>query len=337
MNQLEQNARTAAIKFRNNEIDSNALARAIYPLLKKISGYAAYNIRMDVEDDIFNSVWLAFQTKGILQWDESKSIGAYLSAIARNAAVMLWREEDPYAIAQINKEGEEVNTTEDVEYSASSSSASNNPYDSVEKIIAIGAIREKLLYASRSHGSEAINEQENDVKSQTTLMPGARAGTLLPPSEPQVKPKSSRKAYVLNKDQAELAEIYRRMHEDNGMTQEDFAKKIDIGTARLASYLYGRTASVPEHIMDAARLLIKSPEHIESKFDKMEMPAILLKWAKALGMKTVDDAKLAPLIGVSVATVCRWRNKETRPSNVKLITYDAAVQALSERLNKVAA
>jgi hypothetical protein len=146
---------------------------------------------------------------------------------------------------------------------------------------------------------------------------------------------SSKKPYLLNSDQRELTAIYKKLHYDNGWTQEVFAERLEIGSARLASYLYGRTAGVPLHIMEVARNIAGNQEHIKSKFDDLTMPEILEMWAKRLKLVTFDDAKLSLFIGVNVSTVCRWRTMETRPSNIELRRYDAIITEVAERLSKI--
>ena len=168
-------------------------------------------------------------------------------------------------------------------------------------------------------------------------MPGVAIGNLETEVPlPKIKSKGERKGYNLSKDQQELLDIYKKLHEDSGITQAVFAEKLNIGGARLASYLYGRTSGVPEPIIKAARLVAKSPDHVKSKFGGISMQEIMLKWARMLGMKTIIDAKIAPFIGVSISTVCRWRNGDSRPSNVELIRYDAAIRTIADRMNKAA-
>lgn len=334
MNKLERTARLSAIDYRHGNVSVDALARSVFPLIRRIAAAAAYGMKMDIADDIAMSVWLAFQQKGIKQWDEGRSIGAYLSVIAKNVSITMYREQAPFAIAQTDNEGEEIETTEESVDSATFLRHSNDPYDTIEKTIAIGAIREKLRYASSSiNGSNLEYPQENTMKTNTIMMPGVGVGKVTIP-QPVIKAKGERKGYLLSEAQSELAVIYKKLHDNSGMTQAVFAEKLDIGGARLASYLYGRTSSVPEYIMDSARALSKSPDHIKSKFEGLTMPEILKRWAKRLGLKEVDDAKLAPLIGVSISTVCRWRIGDTRPSNVELIRYDASISIVAERMNK---
>ena len=243
MNALERAARDAALGFRGGSADLDFLARAVCPLIRKISSAVAYQIRMDVSEDVAASVWLAFQEKGVYQWDETRSIGAYLSVIARNVALLMLRQEQMYAVAQVDNDGEEIETTEESELSVTSSHHSEDPYQSVEKIVAIGEIKQKLMYAANSNS------------------------TWSPDSGIKIKVKAEQKSYTLGPQHQELTEIYKRLRGDSGMTQMNFAKNLNIGLARLSSYLYGRTASVPDYVMDAARLILRSPDHTKVKLN----------------------------------------------------------------------
>jgi len=336
MNAFEQTARSAAIEFRSGRCTIDLLAKAVFPLIKKISAAAAYKLRMDVADDLATSVWILFQTKGIKQWNEEKSIGAYLSSITRNEARALWNEQNQFAAPTFNSKGDEIDTVEEVIESASMDEQ-RSLTDVVGKNIAIGAIKEKLHYANKSkpEGSEGITK-ESEMKSTSTTM----GGTSMQPFEAVAGPKmpkkknEAKKTYSLNKDQQELTEIYQKLRDDNDMTQGTFATNLGIGSARLASYLYGRTSGVPEEIMDAARKLFNSPDHVKNRFDGKSMTSIIRSWAKKLGVKEDDDSRIAALIGINVSTVCRWRNNEARPSNIELIRYDEIVGITAEKLKK---
>lgn len=334
MNIFEQNARSATIAFRNGRCNLEDLAKATLPLINKLAAYAAYKLRMDVADDLAMSVWIAFQTKGVHQWGEDNSIGGYLSSITRNEARNIWNIQNQYAAPQLNEEGEEINTTEESADSASID-AQESLTDIVAKKIAIGAIKSKLNYASKD--DLAVEDGLNkELEMSSKPMGGMTMQTMevvAPPVMPDKKGEG-KKTYELSQDQQELTDIYHRLRDDNGMTQSLFAEKLRIGSARLASYLYGRTSGVPKDIMDDARALLKGPEHIKNHFDGKSMKSIIRSWAKKLGVDEKDDSKIAALVGINVSTICRWRNEETRPNNVELIRYTAIVDEVAARINK---
>lgn len=120
-----------------------------------------------------------------------------------------------------------------------------------------------------------------------------------------------------------------------GLSQAQFAEELGIGVPRLSSYEYGRAGSIPEWVMTAARELAanngEAQESNRKKYEGLEMPAILAGWAKALGVPYEDNGQLAALLGTSVSTLTRWKNKLTRPSLHSLAFHEHMVdQAQAE-------
>lgn len=335
--QTELDVKTATILFRKGDISLDRLAIVLWPLICKVSSMAANRMKMDIADDIATSTWLAFQQKGVHQWDESNApLGAYLTVIARNLAILMYRDQMIYATANNDEEGENVDTTELVETSATFSQSSTDLSDEIDKAIAVGAIRKKLLYAGNDKETTNNKSDPQKMTPSDTFMPGVKIGKISQSAHHIPFKKEKNSTYNLDEKQSELANIYKKFHEETGMTQAIFAEKLNIGSARLASYLYGRTSSVPDHVMDIARELLESTGVTSSKFSDFTMHTILENWATTLGIESFDDAKIAPLIGVNISTVCRWRNNECRPSNIELIRYEAMVGITAERINKAA-
>ncbi|MDR0934459.1 MAG: hypothetical protein LBM56_05200 [Burkholderiaceae bacterium] len=133
----------------------------------------------------------------------------------------------------------------------------------------------------------------------------------------------------LSKEQQELVDIKNSL----GLRHQDFAIMLNIGLPRLASYTYGRTASVPLEVMETARKLMaenhKISMQIREKFDR-PMSAILNEWAEKLG--TRSDAQLAALLGVAGMTVSRWRKDETMPDLSALNRYDHIVELIASNI-----
>jgi len=104
---------------------------------------------------------------------------------------------------------------------------------------------------------------------------------------------------------------------------------LDIGLPRLSSYIYGRTASVPQDVMKTARqLLVKNgrmSKKIHENFSR-PMSDILNEWAQKLG--TRSDTHLASLLGVVNMTINRWKKNETRPDLSALKRYDRIVELI---------
>ena len=331
MSALEDRVKEAILSFRRGEISLNALAVISSPLIRRCSASAAYHVRLDASHDIASGVWIALQRKGFEQWDESNSIGAYISRIANNLSIMMVRENALYASPATNDKGENVETVEESEDSISSGN-DDELETKISKKLSIDAIRQKMLYASRA--DENLTEDEKLAK-QKNLMPGVSVGKITAARLPanSIKQKNTSRGYSLSEDQQELVNILEIMRKKKSMTQSDFAEKLGIKGPRLASYLYGRTSGVPLHILEAARELAKSDGKSPGKFDDKEMPEILAEWSRDLQLKRTSDAKLADVLDVSVSTVCRWRTKETKKPGLNELASLAS--KIEREVNKI--
>ena len=112
---------------------------------------------------------------------------------------------------------------------------------------------------------------------------------------------------------------------DLGLRNQDYAFALGIGLPRLSSYIYGRTASVPDEVMEKARgLLAEEPHRRErlKRFDR-DMSVILTDWMKRLG--TNDDEDMGTTLGVTKMTIYRWRNNETKPDATALARYEQRI------------
>jgi transcriptional regulator with XRE-family HTH domain len=154
-----------------------------------------------------------------------------------------------------------------------------------------------------------------------------------PPRLPDIEKKPAVKR-SLSPEHQELVNMRLKL----GLSQAQFAEELGIGVPRLSSYEYGRAGSIPEWVMTAAReLATNSGEAQESnrkKYEGLEMPAILAGWAKALGVPYEDNGQLAALLGTSVSTLTRWKNKLTRPSLHSLAFHEHMVDQAKQKLAK---
>lgn len=134
----------------------------------------------------------------------------------------------------------------------------------------------------------------------------------------------------LSDDQKELVQI----RETLDLTLKDYAKELDIQQDRLASYVYGKTRSVPDWVMDNARALLSTGEDdqkkLQGRFANKSMNEIVDGWKKSLN---VDNEKLAAFFEVTVSTVERWEKNETRPENSRLAGYDKQVKRTAALLS----
>lgn len=154
-----------------------------------------------------------------------------------------------------------------------------------------------------------------------------------PPRLPDIEKKPAAKR-TLSPEHQELVDIRLKL----GLSQAQFAEELGIGVPRLSSYEYGRAGSVPEWVMTSARELAanngEAQESTRKKYEGLEMPVILANWAKALGVPYEDNGQLAALLGTSVSTLTRWKNKLTRPSLHSLAFHEHMVDQARQKLAK---
>ncbi len=137
----------------------------------------------------------------------------------------------------------------------------------------------------------------------------------------------------LSPEQVELTQIISSL----GYKHEEFAGDIGIGMSRLASYLYGRTTTVPAHIMARARQLKTQAAPVVERWKKAygkPVSEIIAGWEQSLGLapgaKGNDDI-LARILEVNPVTVYRWRKGDTTPQMHSIAKMDGRVQAELER------
>jgi DNA-binding transcriptional regulator YiaG len=154
-----------------------------------------------------------------------------------------------------------------------------------------------------------------------------------PPRLPDIEKKPAVRR-TLSPEHQELVSIRLKLD----LSQAQFAEELGIGVPRLSSYEYGRAGSIPEWVMAAARELAtnngETKESIRKKYDGLEMPIILASWAKALGVPYEDNGQFAALLGTSVSTLTRWKNKLTRPSLHSLAFHEHMVDQAKQKLAK---
>ena len=133
----------------------------------------------------------------------------------------------------------------------------------------------------------------------------------------------------LSDDQRELLRIGDLLK----LRRQDYAVALDITAPRLATYLSGRTASVPAEIMNRARqLLSEGEESIRRRERLLERPMseTVGEWMDQLGVET--DVELARLMGLNPATVGRWIKDQTKLDATALVRYEGLVEELAKRL-----
>lgn len=152
-------------------------------------------------------------------------------------------------------------------------------------------------------------------------------------AKPAAASKKTHATRQLSPEQQELVQIIASL----GYKHEEFAADIGIGMSRLASYLYGRTMTVPNDIMTRARGLQKQAAPVVERWKKAyakPMPEIIAGWEKALGLapsaKGNDDI-LASILEVNPVTVYRWRKQDTTPQMHSIAKMDGRIREELER------
>ncbi|TCV51467.1 hypothetical protein [Pseudomonas sp. 460] len=141
--------------------------------------------------------------------------------------------------------------------------------------------------------------------------------------------KKARGRTELSADQQELVDIGNKL----GLRNQDYAFALGIGLPRLSSYIYGRTASVPDDVMSKARALFaEEPLRVErlKRFNR-PMSQIFKEWEQRLNPKNDED--LATMLGVTKMTIYRWRNDETKPDPTALARYEQWIDEYEKRFS----
>lgn len=138
----------------------------------------------------------------------------------------------------------------------------------------------------------------------------------------------------LSPEQQELADII----EELGYKHDEFAGEICIGMSRLASYLYGRTITVPNDIMRRARELKQQASPVVERWKKAydkPMPTIIAGWEVALGLEPSakgNDEIIARVLEVNPVTVYRWRKQDTTPQMHSIAKMDGRIRSEVARI-----
>lgn len=168
-----------------------------------------------------------------------------------------------------------------------------------------------------------LQKQETDDELETPASSAQRN------SQNSTGDKKPRSRTELSADQQELVDIGNKL----GLRNQDYAFALGIGLPRLSSYIYGRTASVPDDVMNKARALFaEEPLRVErlKRFNR-PMSQIFQEWEKRLNPKNDED--LATMLGVTKMTIYRWRNDETKPDPTALARYEQWIDEYEKRFS----
>jgi len=313
----------ALLKFRAGQLSREALARSVYPLLKRLAKATAWKVRGVDANDLAQELWLTFDKSVLKNYEPGVALEPYLLVIARNTAFQMRGK---------------VRETAEADLTDSSSPEQNDRHlpivtddgvlSDIDRRIGILEIRRRLYNAAMNESDEGSKSAMHTlrlpcVKETATAM---YEKACLP--EILKRPPAQR---VLSADNQELVDIRKGLD----MSQAEFADALGIGMPRLASYEYGR-ASIPDWVMKASRDLADNNgntlESARNQYEGIAIPEILDGWARELGVPYDNSLELATLLGASKATVTRWKNGLIRPRLSALLRYEHMVKEAKKKL-----
>lgn len=135
-----------------------------------------------------------------------------------------------------------------------------------------------------------------------------------------------------------------------GISQEQYAYRLNVTLARIQSYEYGRTSVVPQFILSAAEKLLDLEKlgiaRRESAVDLRPMSVVVVEWARMAGVTQDEGATklrqgeallLADILGVSKSTVLRWSQDKMTPNARERGGYIRLIQRARQRATRAEA
>lgn len=138
---------------------------------------------------------------------------------------------------------------------------------------------------------------------------------------------------TLSKEQEHL----RRIRLELGLSQGEWARKLGVAPATIASYEYGRTKSVPPETYRLALKLEKGGaklRKLHQGIGQLSMSDIVKAWAARMMVDPDDTLTLARFMDKEVSTILRWKSNSQRPDISALAKYDEHVTRKARELRK---
>ena len=307
----EKDALNALLLYRQQRISENQLCTICWPYLSRISAETVWRFWYGAvdHDDLKSELWLLFVGKIVAEYRESSGpLTPYVMKYAYNLGRDIVKETKNIDYLD-NEELLDVYGDQSIVQIDDAQIDRKNALDQIHVILAKNGI---LDYSAN------MNKDESFVP-----------GFALPKTD-QVSTLSVPK----RRNKSELSESSKDIHKELrniriqlGYSQAMMAECLGIGVPRYASYEYGRTSGVPERIMKAAQaeLQLDGEEisHLKKRFD-IPMNDILNRWITMVG-DGCDYKKLSAICGVSLSTIHRWHENQTRPSLASLNRYESLV------------
>lgn len=288
----EATATQSVLEFKNGTISKTELANRCFPFIKFIAGHVTrkYGFRDSLAaDDITSELWLRFERYIVPQYESERgSLGALTIKTCSHLCSYEAR-----VLADI------------VEYQPQDDSIENSveiDYDEIDKNMAQNRML-AILKKNNISLSESINI------SHTTTM--------------NKKPNKTSTPQILSPSTLELQELKTK----SGWTIERMSAELNIPIARFSSYLYGRTAAVPENVLDLARAAVhhSNSNPVLDHLNATPMDEIVHEWCKTCGITEPRLIDVVEICEVSASTARRWLENEVKPSATALMHYQRLV------------
>lgn len=342
-------SKQALLQFRAGVISENQMAAITLPYLNRCihtewRKFPSLSGKAEPEDHV-SQLWILYRRWMVPKYKESEPFSpvvlrltwrVLLDAAKSHAKTPLLQDD----LVEAETLNNELSSLEDRAFSEGEYALISE--DAIDAAIAQQKVSSILATLNSTDYSASLSNSEKEEKMQVTTVPG-----FSPPEKVEVKqagpiPRRAIATHALSPDQQELSDMLKKL----GWSQRDFADALGIDISRLASYLYGKTLSVPAECMKIARDVYQqemedgSGRERINKLSARSMQDILTDWAKVAGVEYDNNKDFADILGCSVPTLTRWKNGKSRPSvqsiikSEKVIVAYAAAEKLRAMRNK---
>jgi len=317
----------ALLQFRAGELSRDALAGAVYPLIKRLSKVTAWKVGGVDADDLAQELWLTFERSVLYNYDPGVALEPYLLVIARNAAFLMRSKIKETAESDLPESSHPEQNYQHMPIVTDEGFLSD-----IDRRIGVLEIKHRLYNVAMKKPETGTGSKPAMQAMVSCCVKEVTIDTQASDHLPDVG-KQPRAQRVLRPVAQELVDIRNRL----GMTHAEFADALSIGMPRLSSYIYGDT-TVPDWVVDSAREIAENNgnalESARKKYEDTPMSKILAGWADELGIPYANSQELASLLGASKATVTRWKNNLIHPRLSSVLRYEQMVKEAKKKLDK---
>ncbi len=274
------------------------------PVVRKCAGAGAAKSQAFVHvEDVEQELWL-FLMKNASRLDEAYNIEPYLIETARKISLAYNRKFSFYG----------TDGSEDLRSDGLSDMSGREVNSQAEAMDALAEKTEQeqaMDYLLRNSPALRLaidkeTEAEEDPEMRKKVLP-------------------LKKARELSPEQRELRKIRLNL----GLSQIEMASKVGCKLPTYQAYEYGKTSSVKQEVMDAARKIKINPKfsYIDQLYRNKSMRVIANEWCARLRIPPDSPTELGAILNVDKSTCSRWFDKEANviPPMEKMVTYERRV------------